>query len=76
MAFCHQENPHMTRRRYSAEELFTKLQQMDVLTPQGRTAPDVIRAIGASEITSGTSSPTVRSFTVPPQHQSSSDITS
>ena len=46
----------MTRRRYSAEEIFAKLQQVDVLTSQGRTVRDVIRAIGVSEVSSGASS--------------------
>ncbi len=41
----------MSKRRYSAEEIVAKLRQVDVLTSQGRTVADAIRAIGVSEVT-------------------------
>jgi transposase-like protein len=41
----------MSKRRYSAEEIVAKLRQVDVLTSQGRTVADAVRAIGVSEVT-------------------------
>ena len=41
----------MGKKRYSAEEIVAKLRQVDVLTSQGRTVADAIRAIGVSEVT-------------------------
>jgi hypothetical protein len=46
----------MSRKRYSAEEVVAKLRQVDVLASQGRSVSDAIRAIGVSEVSSGTSS--------------------
>ncbi len=40
----------MSKKRYSAEEIVAKLRQVDVLTSQGRTVADAIRAIGVSEV--------------------------
>ncbi len=40
----------MSRKRYSAEEIVAKLRQVGVLTSQGRTVADAIRAIGVSEV--------------------------
>ncbi len=41
----------MSKKRYSAEEIVARLRQVDVLTSQGRTVADAIRAIGVSEVT-------------------------
>ncbi len=41
----------MSKKRYSAEEIVAKLRQVDVLTSQGRTVADAIRAIEVSEVT-------------------------
>jgi hypothetical protein len=46
----------MSKKRYSAEEIVAKLRQVDVLASQGRSVADAIRAIGVSEVSSGTSS--------------------
>ena len=39
----------MARKRHTAEEIVSKLRQVDVLTAQGR--PEAVRAIGVSEVT-------------------------
>lgn len=41
----------MARKRYTAEEIVTKLRQVDVLTAQGRPVSDAIRSIGVTEVT-------------------------
>ena len=41
----------MPRKRHTAEEIFAKLRQVDVLTSQGRSVADAVRAIGVSEVT-------------------------
>ncbi|MGB6389131.1 MAG: IS3 family transposase [Methyloceanibacter sp.] len=41
----------MARKRHKPEEIVAKLRQVDVLTSQGRSAPDAIRSIGVSEVT-------------------------
>jgi transposase-like protein len=51
MAFCHQEDGRMSKKRYSAEEVVAKLRQVDVLASQGRSVADAIRTIGVSEVT-------------------------
>jgi transposase-like protein len=51
MAFCHQEDGPMSKKRYSAEEVVARLRQVDVLTSQGRSVADAIRTIGVSEVT-------------------------
>jgi hypothetical protein len=38
------EDCGMPRKRYKAEEIVTKLRQMDVLTAQGRLVAEVIRS--------------------------------
>ena len=39
----------MARKRHTAEEIVTKLRQVDVLTAQGRPVADAIRSIGVTE---------------------------
>jgi transposase-like protein len=51
MAFCHQEDGRMSKKRYSAEEVVAKLRQVEVLASQGRSVADAIRTIGVSEVT-------------------------
>ena len=41
----------MPRKRYKAEEIVSKLRQVDVLTSQGQSASDAIRQIGVTEVT-------------------------
>ena len=41
----------MARKIYKPEEIVAKLRQVDVLTSQGQSAADAIRAIGVSEVT-------------------------
>ena len=41
----------MPRKRHTAEEIVAKLRQVDVLTSQGRSVADAVRAIGVSEVT-------------------------
>jgi hypothetical protein len=41
----------MPRKRHSAEEIVTKLRQIDVLSSQGRSAAEAIRSIGVTEVT-------------------------
>jgi putative transposase len=41
----------MARKRHSAEEIVTKLRQVDVLTSQGRSVAEAIRSIGVTEVT-------------------------
>ncbi len=41
----------MPRKRHSAEEIVTKLRQVDVLSSQGRSVADAIRSIGVTEVT-------------------------
>ena len=41
----------MARKRHTAEEIVTKLRQVDVLTAQGRPVADAIRSIGVTEVT-------------------------
>ena len=45
----------MARKRHTAEEIVSKLRQVDVLTAQGRPVADAVRAIGVSEVSSATS---------------------
>ena len=42
----------MPRKRHKPEELVAKLGQVDVLTPQGNTVADAVRAIGVTEVAS------------------------
>jgi transposase-like protein len=41
----------MGKKRHTAEEIVSKLRQVDVLTAQGRTVAEVIRQIGVTEVT-------------------------
>ena len=41
----------MGKKRHTAEEIVSKLRQVDVLTAQGRTVAEAIRQIGVSEVT-------------------------
>jgi transposase len=40
----------MPERQYRPEEIITKLRQADVLINQGKKMPEVIKAIGVSEV--------------------------
>ena len=41
----------MARKRHKAEEIVSKLRQVDVLTAQGTSVPDAVRSIGVTEVT-------------------------
>jgi len=41
----------MARKRHKAEEIVSKLRQVDVLVSQGQSVADAIRAIGVTEVT-------------------------
>ena len=41
----------MPRKRLSAEEIVSKLRQVDVLTSQGKTVAEAVRAIAVTEVT-------------------------
>jgi putative transposase len=41
----------MARKKHSAEEIVTKLRQVDVLTSQGQTVAAAVRTIGVTEFT-------------------------
>ena len=41
----------MPRKRYTSEEIVTKLRQVDVLTSQGRPVAEAVRSIGVTEVT-------------------------
>ena len=41
----------MLRKRHKPEEIVAKLRQVDVLTSQGQTVADAVRAIGVTEVT-------------------------
>ncbi len=41
----------MGKKRHTAEEIASKLRQVDVLTAQGRTEAEAIRQIGVTEVT-------------------------
>jgi transposase-like protein len=41
----------MGRKRHKPEEIVAKLRQVEVLTMQGQTAAEAIRAIGVTEMT-------------------------
>jgi len=45
------EDCGMPRKRHKAEEIVTKLRQVDVLTAQGRPVGEAIRSIGVTEVT-------------------------
>jgi putative transposase len=41
----------MARKRHTAEEIVTKLRQIDVLVSQGRPIAEAVRTIGVTEVT-------------------------
>ena len=41
----------MAGKRHKAEEIVTKLRQVDVLNAQGKSMAEVIRSIGVTEVT-------------------------
>ena len=41
----------MSGKRHKPEEIVAKLRQVDVLTSQGQTVADAVRAIGVTEVT-------------------------
>ena len=41
----------MGKKRHTAEEIVSKLRQVDVLTAQGQTVAEAIRQIGVTEVT-------------------------
>ena len=41
----------MPRKRHKPEEIIAKLRQVDVLTSQGQTVADAVRAIEVTEVT-------------------------
>ncbi len=41
----------MARKRHTAEEIVTKLRQVDVLTSPGRPVAEAVRTIGVTEVT-------------------------
>ncbi len=41
----------MARKRHTAEEIVSKLRQVDVLITQGRQVADAVRSIGVTEVT-------------------------
>jgi putative transposase len=41
----------MARKRHTAEEIVTKLRQVDVLTAQGKPVSEAIRTIGVTDVT-------------------------
>lgn len=46
-----EEDTAMGRKRHTAEEIVSKLRQVDVLTAQGDAVADAIRTIGVTEVT-------------------------
>jgi putative transposase len=50
MVFALEEDP-MPKKTYKPEEIVAKLRQVDVLTSQGQSVAEAIRAIGVSEVT-------------------------
>jgi transposase-like protein len=49
--FLPEEDMEMGRKRHTAEEIVSKLRQVDVLTAQGQAVADAIRTIGVTEVT-------------------------
>lgn len=41
----------MARKNYKAEEIVSKLRQVDVLVAQGAKVPDAVRSIGVTQVT-------------------------
>jgi putative transposase len=51
MAFEPRRTDQMPRKRHKPEEIVAKLRQVDVLTGQGQSVADAVRAIGVTEVT-------------------------
>src|SRR3954464_8161035 len=51
MALHQLEDVTMTRKRHTAEEIVAKLRQVDVITAQGPSEAEAVRAIGVTEVT-------------------------
>jgi hypothetical protein len=51
MALRQLEDVTMARKRHIAEEIVSKLRQVDVLTAPGRSVAEAVRAIGVTEVT-------------------------
>jgi transposase-like protein len=51
MALRQLEDVTMARKRHTADEIVAKLRQVDVLTAQGRSVAEAVRAIGVTEVT-------------------------
>jgi hypothetical protein len=45
----------MPRKGFRAEEIIAKLREADVLLGQGKKVAEVVKALGVSEVSSGTS---------------------
>ena len=41
----------MPRKKYKAEDIVSKLRQVDVLVSQGHKVPDAVRSIGVTQVT-------------------------
>jgi len=41
----------MPRKKYKAEDIVSKLRQVDVLVSQGNKVPDAVRSIGVTQVT-------------------------
>jgi putative transposase len=54
MALRQLEDMKMARKRHTADEIVSKLRQVDVLTAQGRSVAEAVRAIGVTEVSSAT----------------------
>ena len=53
----------MPRKGFRPEEIIAKLREADVLLGQGKKVAEVVKALGVSEVSSGTSCSTGRSST-------------
>ena len=51
MALRQLEDVKMARKRHTAEEIVSKLRQVDVLTAQGTPVVEANRSIGVTEVT-------------------------
>ena len=53
----------MSKKRHTAEEIVSKLRQVDVLTAQGQTVAEAVRQIGVTEVSFGMNCSKERSST-------------
>jgi len=51
MAYEPKKDIEMATKRHKAEEIVTKLRQVDVLNAQGKSMAEAIRSIGVTEVT-------------------------